>query len=262
MFSRGYGYFDDFLPTLGIRDPFTQKLTGQKASYWALENKYWRIIGLDTGYNTWGRIFESDDNSQPQEVIDWLINDVHINDESDTRGIIFMSHHQYYSAWYSVSKATPAQLSELVPAGRQVLWLWGHEHRFAIYGIRNSANLSLNAYGRDIGTGGFPPQIVKPPEEPQENKLLAYDERVYMKVSSPHGPVEAPIGFQGWAELTFDEDALKIDYMSLALDEQGELSNTSETVLVSEKWLIDMSKGNVILDSLEIVANITRVPYP
>jgi hypothetical protein len=52
MYARGYAYFDRMLPKLGpISDG---KPRGQKASFFCLENDYWRIIALDTGYNSIG----------------------------------------------------------------------------------------------------------------------------------------------------------------------------------------------------------------
>eukprot|EP00456_Euglypha_rotunda_P018108 TRINITY_DN16362_c0_g1_i6.p1 TRINITY_DN16362_c0_g1~~TRINITY_DN16362_c0_g1_i6.p1 ORF type:complete len:174 (+),score=8.32 TRINITY_DN16362_c0_g1_i6:84-605(+) len=172
-----------------------------------------------------------------------------------------MSHHQYYSAWGNVSLATATQLAELIPNGRQILWLWGHEHRLSFYDVRNNGGLPLNVYGRDIGTGGFPTSITKPPQDARGNKLVAYDDRLYMWLTDEYGPVTAPTGFNGWARLNFNNDALQIDYMSLALDENG-ISNKSTTLLVSEKWQIDLTKGNIILQSLNIMdPNITVIRY-
>jgi hypothetical protein len=52
MYARGYAYFDRMLPRLG---PITNgKTHGQKASYFCLENQHWRIIALDTGYDSIG----------------------------------------------------------------------------------------------------------------------------------------------------------------------------------------------------------------
>jgi hypothetical protein len=52
-YARSYGFFDTFLPTLGARlHPNSSTLGGQGSGYAALENAFWRIILLDTGYNT------------------------------------------------------------------------------------------------------------------------------------------------------------------------------------------------------------------
>jgi hypothetical protein len=54
MYACGDAYFNEFLPTLGLRIPGQLKLSGQKASFFCLQNKQWRIVGLDTGYNSAG----------------------------------------------------------------------------------------------------------------------------------------------------------------------------------------------------------------
>jgi len=54
MYALGEAYFEVFLPTLGLRPAPGVKPGGQKASFFCLENKFWRVIGLDTGYNSIG----------------------------------------------------------------------------------------------------------------------------------------------------------------------------------------------------------------
>ncbi len=48
MYARGFGYFDSLLPTMNVNG------VQQEASYFCLENDHWRILGLDTGYNSVG----------------------------------------------------------------------------------------------------------------------------------------------------------------------------------------------------------------
>jgi hypothetical protein len=48
MYSGGHGYFEEFLPTLGI--PSSQDKQ-QLRSYFCLETPVWRILAIDTGYN-------------------------------------------------------------------------------------------------------------------------------------------------------------------------------------------------------------------
>jgi hypothetical protein len=72
MYARGFGYFDHILPALAIRGG----PGGQRASYFCLENDHWRIIGLDTAYNSVGapliERFIQSDCALPAELIDWL----------------------------------------------------------------------------------------------------------------------------------------------------------------------------------------------
>jgi len=262
MYSRGYGYFDLFLPKLGIRDQNTGAMKGQKASYMDLENQYWRVIGLDTGYNTYGVEMENKNNTQPQQIIDWLVNTVKIGDPNDKRGIIFLSHHQYYSAFENPSLATPTQLAALVPEGRSVLWFWGHEHRVALYDKRNAGGLNLNVYGRCVGNAGFPPSIGQPEQDPMTQKLLAYDNRI-AEMLQGGGPVQAPAGYNGWIRLGFNGNSVNVDYYSLAYDSNNMPRNDTSTLLMSEVFSVDMSSGNTLLNSFKIVnSNITFIQNP
>ena len=52
MYALGKAYFKIMLQTLGMREPSTGQVRPQKASFFCLENEHWRIIGLDTGYNS------------------------------------------------------------------------------------------------------------------------------------------------------------------------------------------------------------------
>ncbi len=52
MYANGNGYFNLFLPTLGVPGSNEGSRHGQKASFFCLQNQYWKIIGLDTGYNS------------------------------------------------------------------------------------------------------------------------------------------------------------------------------------------------------------------
>jgi len=183
-----------------------------------------------------------------------------IGDPSDTRGIIFMSHHQYFSAFSDQkqpSLATPQQLASLVPAGRTVLWLWGHEHRLAFYDLLAVKGCSLNVYARCIGVGGFPTQLAQVPPSAKKFRLRVFDDRVY---SVQQGAFwKAKIGFQGFSHLNFSGPFLSINYRSLHIDGNGVLSPSDSDLLVSETWLVD-STGNVELSFFDVVnSNMTVV---
>ncbi|CAF3230126.1 unnamed protein product [Rotaria sp. Silwood2] len=103
LYSRGFGYWDYFLPNVGLFKPedLTCPTQAQKTSYWVLENDQWRIIALDTGYDSYSLL--SIDNHSiklPPELIDWLKTVVGLNPQmTDKRGLLFFSHHQVISAW-------------------------------------------------------------------------------------------------------------------------------------------------------------------
>ena len=86
---------DRMLPTLGLIEGGVSQ--AQKASFFCLENEFWRIIALDTGYNSVGLplleyIFRPD-CALPAELVSWLGESFKRDD--DRRGIVLLSHHQY-----------------------------------------------------------------------------------------------------------------------------------------------------------------------
>jgi hypothetical protein len=220
MYARGFAYFDRMLRTLGLIS--NNKPLGQKASFFCLENEYWRIIALDTGYNSIGwpvleYVFQPDCALRPEEI-DWLRDVVRPRDD-DPRGIILLTHHQYcsrYDDWY------PKQAFQLAEFfSRSVLWFWGHEHRLAIYpefGLRGG----VRAFGRCIGHGGMPVDL--PPGQPKhpDCPVEFVDRREY-----PNDE-RLKIGFNGYAQMSLRGEQATIDYV----DVHG-------TVIFSETWAVD-----------------------
>ena len=234
MYSNGGPYFDILLPFMGLRHP--QKII-QGASYFCLENEYWRIIGLDTGYRSVGipflEIFFSNANLR-SEVVDWLINDVKI--KNDNRGLIFLTHHQYVSAFDKEYSSTSAQLQKLIGKNRKVLWLWGHEHRFAMYGRYCSTN-GVNAYGRCIGHGGMPASIVKDGKKIKERNLVLYDNRIRKQFGKTN------VGHNGYSIMTINNENLTVDYYDekkLIVTEQWTYNKTGQTI--EGKSIVDHCK--------------------
>ncbi len=103
LYSRGFGYWDYFLPQVGLFNPedLTRPTHPQKTSYWLLENEQWRIIGLDTGYNSFSLLKTNNFSIKlPEELMDWLTTVVGLNPQmTDKRGLLFFSHHPIISAW-------------------------------------------------------------------------------------------------------------------------------------------------------------------
>jgi hypothetical protein len=205
MFARGIAYFTRLLPELGL----TGDTAGQAASFFCLENAFWRVIALDTGYNSVGwPFFEflSDPGcSLPPPLMDWLEKTVMPRDD-DARGIILLSHHQYYSAFDEAFPKAASQLSAMFK--RPVLWFWGHEHRMTIYDAF-SVKEGLVAHGRCLGHGGMPVDL--PPAKPArpECPVLFVDRRRYRNDEN------LDIGMNGFARLVFRGERLQVDYVDL-----------------------------------------------
>jgi hypothetical protein len=218
MYARGFAYFDRMLPTLGLIT--NGKPLGQKASFFCLENEFWRIIALDTGYNSIGLpileyIFRPGCALRPEQL-DWLRTVVWGRKE-DPRGIVILGHHQYYSRYDYWYPKQAKQLAEFVSG--PVLWFWGHEHRMAIYdefGVRDG----IRAFGRCIGHGGMPVDL--PPARPKHSQCVVEftDERHYPNDEN------LKIGFNGFAQLSMQGNRMTVRYV----DVRG-------TVIFSEVWV-------------------------
>ena len=189
MYSRGISYFRDLLPSMGVYSKEKKKYTGQKASYFCLENDHWRVVSLDTGYNSVGiplieYLFKPKCDFR-KEILTWLKDDVKI--DQDKRGIVIMTHHQYCTAFEKEEEyVKPAeQLAEIIGKDRPVIWIWGHEHRLTLFG-RYSSEKGIAAYGRCIGNGGMPIEFKNKliPERVKDRNLKLYDERVYSKIKN------------------------------------------------------------------------------
>ena len=231
MLARGFGYFDHILPKLGVRG----SPDGQRASYFCLENDHWRILALDTGYNSVGapiiEHFFEPDCALPDQLVEWLRKVVRPRSD-DPRGIVILSHHQYVSRFDHCYPRPAQQLAEFF--SRPVLWLWGHEHRLAIYEEAAMPG-GVTAFGRCIGHGGMPVDL--PPTEPLHDYPVEFvDERVYPNDEN------LKVGFNGFAQMTLRENKLSLDYIDL----QG-------TLVFNEVWTVD--RGQLIRAEGAIASN-------
>ena len=204
MLARGFGYFDHMLPRLGLRD----SSSGQTASYFCLENEHWRIIALDTGYNSVGlpiiEYFFPPDCALRPEQLDWL-RDIVRPDPGDPRGIIILSHHQYYSRYDDCFTKAAEQLAAFFH--RPILWFWGHEHRLAIY-EQGKIGGGLTAFGRCIGHGGMPVDL-RPPTPKHDYAVEFMDDRHYPNDEG------ITVGFNGLATMTLARERLEVSYLDL-----------------------------------------------
>jgi hypothetical protein len=168
MYANGNGYYSDILPVMGLRDSGNAWGKGQWASFFCLENKHWRIVAVDTAYNStafdWGRLpivgrskwlrkgtRLKPSCKLPDALMAWLAST--IKPDGDKRGLILISHHGCYSAFGEWYQMPAKQLAQLIH--RPVIWFWGHEHKLTIYenyGVQGG----ITAHGRCIGHGGMP----------------------------------------------------------------------------------------------------------
>jgi hypothetical protein len=237
MYANGGGYFDVFLPNLGLCTA-AREMLGQQTSFFCLQNRYWRVIAIDTGYNSTGVPILSHIpliNAIPgvggncklrDEFIQWLTEV--IAPGKDQRGLIIMSHHQYFSGFQEDYRKPAQQLWE-AGVRRPVLWFWGHEHRLAGYDLYGPDN--LKCHGRCIGHGGMPVDRGTPRPEP---RVTFYDNRL----------AKNGFGVNGHVNLSFVGPSLTAVYVDLSGNE-----------LLREQWSADGSGAVQLLSKQKLTGD-------
>lgn len=129
MYSGGFGYFDRILSSFK-----------QEASYFAFQNDYWLLVGLDTGYS---------EHELHGDQVDWL--NKLVQDAGDRRIILF-SHHQPFSLYEKQGPRLVSQLGPLLEQRKIHAWYWGHEHRCVVY----RPHPLWGVHGRCVGHSAFP----------------------------------------------------------------------------------------------------------
>jgi hypothetical protein len=229
MYACGDAYFNDLLPRLG------PNCTGQGASFFCLRNKNWRIVGLDTGYDSVGlrtvfnalsrikaiKWFRKTSALKPRcelrpEILDWLKDVMQPNPDGTQPATVLLSHHQYFSGfddWYPI----PGQQLRTFIKDQPVLWFWGHEHRFAVYDKFRVGD-GIEAYGRCVGNGGMPVDRGHPPDI-KDCRCLFYDDRPYPNNEG------IDVGYNGFITLNFAGPHLVVNYYDLY-----------DKLLLTEEW--------------------------
>jgi hypothetical protein len=242
MYSSGRSYFQQLLPYMGNFVKEHDK--PQQASFFCLENDYWRIIGLDTGYYSlkgWLGIKPNLDLDLHDQQKEWLENTVKIKD--DKRGIIILSHHQCFSAFEEEFPNPGKYISSLIEPGRDILWLWGHEHWFSVYGPNKLENGS-NVFARCVGNSGMPVEINRKNElkvprsvevlNPINRNLTLYDDRKREVING-----NIALGYNGFVVLELEADKLNINYY----DDNDKQEKPRK--ILQEEWKSDITTGQL-----------------
>jgi hypothetical protein len=212
LYGGGTPYYTRVVPW-GSPAPGEQ----QRAAFFSLESEHWRILGIDTGYNSAGipilgslpglssiQWIGGNGRIEPA-VLDWIRTNV--RPRENPKATLLLSHHQYFSTFPDEVFPRPAQqLSEFFK-GQDVVWLWGHEHRLAIYD-RYSPDGNMTCHGRCIGHGGMPVEVTPP--EPGRAPLLFHDLRTDYSIGGGD-----TAGWNGFVNLTLDGPELTLDYRDL-----------------------------------------------
>jgi hypothetical protein len=156
MYSGGHGYFEVLLA-----DPrFAHQ---ERCSYFAIANRSWQIVGLDSAYK------DPDRGSLQEPQAEWLKARV---GEDSSRGTILLTHHQPFSAYEDVETPLPGEVDAAVAPNKLSAWFWGHEHRCLVYnpGDETEKYKDVAMYEAVVGHGGVPTmrQSLSPEESKRE----------------------------------------------------------------------------------------------
>jgi len=239
MYSSGKSFFTELLPYMGSFSPGKDPQR-QEASFFCLENDHWRIIALDTGYDSLKGLLGLTPNTGlkiPAREMAWLTDIV--APASDRRGIILLSHHQCFSAFEQFE--FQAMLPQILPllGKRDVLWFWGHEHRLAFYG-HNPLGADTGCFARCIGHAGMPVELGEfrlkgaQPTDKANRNLVMYDQRPRTTIDK-----NIALGHNGYVVLNFDGPQLAIQYLDDSFVDAG----GARSPIVEERWVVDAATG-------------------
>jgi hypothetical protein len=224
----------------------------QRSSFFCLQNEFWRVIGLDTGNESvhrWAKEYffhllnrlpllknlewvQGLKTWLPEVEMDWL-SEVLETEEEKPRGLIFMTHHQVYTALdgRGPNPKPGEQVGALLP-GREAIWFHGHGHIQATYRMQALARAKDFAVAaRAIGHGSDvdPVKLDRIGKRIRRYGLEYVDNRGTPKAKK--GEVKSP--HNGYAVSTFRGPALSVDYFTLQ-----RASDKTEKVL-SEAWTVN-----------------------
>jgi len=230
MYSNGNAYFQHLLPAMYAQVGEVRKT--QQAGFFCLESEYWRIIGIDTGYTSVSRplleIISPPDCHLRKEQIDWLRDTVKLGDPNDKRGLVFISHHPYISAFREEYIRPGEQIREIMgETERPVIWFWGHDHRLVVYN-KASNGKGPAAYGRCLGHGGLPVEIRMPASQADIDKINLYDRRIRKQLSG------YSLGYNGFVILKLAGEKLVAGYIDL-----------EDNRVFEEEWVINKENGQL-----------------
>lgn len=190
MYSGGDGYFRR-----------TLRKFEQEASYFAMANEHWLLVGLDTGY---------DDHALAGRQAEWLR--ALVNDAGGKK-VILLSHHQPFSALERQGPKLVEAIGDLLGGRKIFMWIWGHEHRCVVY----EQHPNWDLWGRCIGHGGMPYE---------REKKLPFAEYPWARNNSTWQWLTAPAGvpngylLDGPNPYIEDDDCGPNGYMTLEFDNE------------------------------------------
>jgi hypothetical protein len=193
MYSGGEHYFNVIL-----------KAFNQPQSFFCLENRWWRLIGLDTAYAN-GSLMPTSADDPIATQWNWLLN--LLRDDSGKANIL-LTHHQPVSAHapeFHDSLKLRTEIEEILAmkdVRKEAIfgWFFGHEHRCALYCDRVTP---YNA--RLVGNGCIPHMVQTERAADEGCTPVAF----FNKQETHPG---SSVAVSSFAELLFEGPQLSINY--------------------------------------------------
>jgi predicted phosphodiesterase len=207
MYSGGQGYY------------WLIDQIGQGASYFALKNKNWQLLAMDTGHNDSNPMTVSSNmTSLNSNEAQWHLAQI---TASEGRQTILLSHHQLFSAFGSVGKDADGKNYAYNPnlystfkniLGQVEWWFWGHEHTLAIY----EPYMALKR-GRCVGCSAVPVYT-------DQQSYTVDQNLVTLGPDGPKWQAAAQVGVTGnlynyaFAILSLDGATASVEYFQAPID--------------------------------------------
>lgn len=274
MLCRGKGFFNYARPRTGPIE--NGQATGMLSSYAALETEHWRVVMIDDSYGSYpkGIISAALDSldmmsscAMPESELAWLR--TVLADPSDKRGIILLGHHNYRNAFAPSCQDHVKQLAQVIPRGREIIWLYGHIHSFQMQNLSQpTEDAPIAAWSRCVGNGGFTQEVAELMQPPTHSLDVnqAVDRRVYrtLPITTATGAATREVAFNGYSTLVLDGPKASFEYRTFACDgdcTEGGPSFTQSTLLASEDFIVDSTSGNAKLVAQVLTDELHRLDY-
>jgi hypothetical protein len=193
MYSGGHGYFGTVL-----RD--ARFGAQQETSHFAIQSSAWQILGLDSAYKN------HDLAGHQAEWLGQMATD-------PQRKTMVLSHHQPFSGYEHVEAPLEATVKRGLAGRRVEAWLWGHEHRCAVY---ERDLVDYAQFTSIVGHGGVPLMLSADPTTTPAGVSWQFDGTYEFE--------DDRWALFGFAVLDFDGSSVQVRY----IDENGLLNHTEQ----------------------------------
>jgi hypothetical protein len=145
--------------------------------------------------------------------LDWLQNTV--DPVKNRKPTVLLSHHQWFRGFGDGDYPKPAQQIAPFFQNQQIIWLWGHEHRLAIFYPYQSPGNHLSCYARCTGHADMPLELASAayPNEERTQRVEYWDNRDLHPERFQKLGDGTVVGTNGYALMTIQGSTLSLEYL-------------------------------------------------